>query len=187
MLPLYLVGGVVVLLVASCLYSYNRFVSQRQLIDNSWSNVDTELQRRHDLIPNLVNTVKGYAAHESAVLNTVTEARSNALSVANDPAARSAKENVLTNALKSVFAVAENYPDLKASENFQSLQLELANTEDRIQAARRFFNNNVRDYNMRVEKIPSSIIASVCHFTTREYFQLESAVLDAGVPPTNFS
>jgi LemA protein len=172
----YVVAGIAFLIVAAVFISYNRFVSQRQLIDNSWANVDTELQRRHDLIPNLVRTVQGYAAHEASVLSAVVAARRTAIAAPNTPVERSASESVLTDALKSVLAVAENYPDLKASENFLALQHELVNTEDRIQATRRFFNNNVRDYNIRVEQMPSGLIARWFHFEKRDYFNAESSV-----------
>jgi LemA protein len=156
--------------------SYNRFVSQKQYIDNSWANVDTELRRRYDLIPNLVETVRGYATHERETLEAVTRARAGAVASQGDPGAQARDENILVDALKQLFAVAEAYPDLKASEHFLELQQELVATEDRIQAARRFFNNNVRDYNRRVQSIPSLIIAKLFGFTTVDYFEVEPAV-----------
>jgi LemA protein len=168
--------------VLAVVVSYNRFVSQRQLIANSWSNVDTELQRRYDLIPNLVETVKGYAAHERAVLERVTEARGRAAANHGSPVAQARDENVLVGAVRQMFAVAERYPDLKASSSFLALQEELVTTEDRIQAARRFFNNNVRDYNRRTEAFPSMLIASMFGFQREEYFEIEEAVRRAGVP-----
>jgi LemA protein len=137
--------------------------------------VDTELKRRYDLIPNLVNTVKGYAQHEKEVLERVTEARNRALASTGSPVAQARDENALISALRSLFVVVENYPDLKASRNFLHLQEELVNTEDRIQAARRFYNANVRDYNTRIEVVPSNLIASLFHFERQEHFQIDNA------------
>ncbi len=172
---LVVLGAVLVTGIAIAL-SYNRFVSQRQLIRNSWSNVDTELQRRYDLIPNLVETVKGYAAHERTVFEEVTRARTGALHSTGPPAQQARDENQLVDALRHLLAVAEAYPDLKANEHFSELQSELANTEDRIQAARRFYNANVRDYNTRVQSVPSNIIAGWFGFTAEDYFEVEEAV-----------
>ena len=156
--------------------SYNRFVRQRNLIRDSWANVDTELRRRYDLIPNLVETIKGYAAHERGVLEHVTAARSIAARESGSPARQAFAERELVGSLRHLLIVAENYPELKASEHFLELQRELANTEDRIQAARRFFNNNVRDYNRRVQSFPSMIIARIFGFPEAEYFEVEPAV-----------
>ena len=181
-----LVAIVVVLLVLAFV-SYNRFVRQRQLVDNSWSNIDTELKRRYDLIPNLVATVKGYAAHERATLEAVIEARSVAVSSQGDVAAQAADENVLVGALKHVLALRESYPDLEASTEFLDLQRQLVTTEDRIQAARRFYNANVRDYNTRVETFPSRLIAALGHFDARDYFNVEPAIRDAGAPEVNLN
>jgi LemA protein len=171
--------AVLVVLALACFLSYNRFVSQRQYIRNSWANVDTELRRRYDLIPNLVETVKGYAAHERATFEAVTRARTVATASDGDAAAQARDENVLVDALKSLLAVAEAYPDLQASEQFLQLQRELVTTEDRIQAARRFFNNNVRDYNRRVQSIPSMFIAKAFSFREESYFEVEAAVRSA--------
>ena len=181
-----LVAIVGVVLIASFL-SYNRFVRQRQLIDNSWSNIDTELKRRYDLIPNLVTTVKGYAAHERSTLEAVVAARATAVASQGDVAAQAADENVLVDALKHVLALREAYPDLKASTEFLDLQQQLVTTEDRIQAARRFYNANVRDYNTRVETFPSTLIATVGHFAKRDYFNVEPAIRDAGAPEVNLT
>ena len=159
--------------------TYNRLVSLRNLIKESWSNVDIELRRRYDLIPNLVNTVKAYAAHEREVLERVTEARSRAIDSRGNPEEQARDENQLVKALKDLFAVSEGYPTLKADQNFLQLQQELVNTEDRIQAARRFFNGNVRDYNNLVQTFPSSLIASAGGFQTRQYFEIEEAVARA--------
>ena len=167
------VGVVLVALVAS----YNRFVRQRTLIDNSWSDVDTELKRRYDLIPNLVETVKGYAAHEAGTLEAVTEARSRAMADNGSPDQQAASENQLVGTLKSLLAVSEAYPDLKASTSFLDLQHQLEGTEDRIQAARRFYNNNVRDYNQRVQTVPSNLVAKVFGFESRQYFEVDEAVV----------
>ena len=153
--------------------SYNRFVCQRQLIDNAWANVDTELRRRYDLIPNLVRTVEGYAAHEREVLRSVVEARNEAVERAGDVADQTEPERVLVHSLKSFLAPAEAYPDLKADAHFLELQEELAITEDRIQAARRLFNGNVRDYNQRVESVPSNLVALAAGFRRHDYFEIE--------------
>lgn len=176
------VAGGGLLLVVLALASYNRFVRDAQLIDNSWSNVDTELRRRYDLIPNLVETVQGYAAHERTTFEAVTEARTRAMRSDGNAASQSADENVLVGALKSLLAVTEAYPDLKASERFAELQDELIITENRLQAARRIFNGNVRDYNTRVQKVPSNLIAKLSGFRERTYFEVDAAVRDAGAP-----
>lgn len=171
-----IVLGVVIFLTLALFVSYNRFVSQKQYIDNSWANVDTELRRRYDLVPNLVETVRGYATHERETFEAVIRARTAAVANQGDPGAQAQDENILVDALKQLLAVAEAYPDLKASEHFLELQRELAATEDRIQAARRFFNNNVRDYNRRVQSIPSLIVAKMFGFSIVEYFEVEAAV-----------
>ena len=177
-----IVGGVAAVLLGAVVISHNRFISQQQLIDNAWANVDTELRRRYDLIPNLVRTVEGYATHEREVLRSVVEARSEAVRSDGDVSDQEPPEQALVQSLRSLLAVAEAYPDLKADEHFLELQRELAVTEDRIQAARRLFNGNVRDYNQRVQSVPSNIVAAVASFRRREYFELEAAVRDAGPP-----
>src|SRR5881296_254136 len=160
MTALWVIIGIVVLLGIGLAVSYNRFVGQRQLIRNAFANIDTELRRRYDLIPNLVETVKGYAAHEREVFEEVARARSAAAATSGQsPATQAAAEGPFVAALGRLFAVAENYPELKANQNFLALQGELSNTEDRIQAARRFYNANVADYNRRVQAFPSSVIA----------------------------
>jgi len=174
--------AVVVVVFLAALLSFNRFVRQRQLIDNSWSNIDTELKRRYDLIPNLVATVKGYAAHESETLEAVIRARSAAVDATGNAAQQAVQENVLVGALKQLLALREAYPDLKANTQFLDLQKQLTVTEDRIQAARRFYNSNVRDYNTRVETFPSMLIASIGKFDKRDYFEVEPAIRDAGAP-----
>lgn len=151
--------------------NYNRFVRLRRHLDESWSNIDVELKRRHDLIPNLVNTVKGYAAHEKQVLERLIELRAEAMAE-RSRAALARREQQIEVGLAGVFAVAEAYPELKADAQFRSLQKELALTEDRIAAARRFYNGNVRDLNSLCEQFPTSIIASMFGFATQEFFQL---------------
>lgn len=155
--------------------TYNGLVRLRQHVPESWSGIDTELKRRYDLIPNLVETVKGYAAHEREVLEAVVVARQKAVDSHGSPESQARDENQLVSALERMLIVAEDYPDLKASGNFLQLQDELVNTEDRIQAARRFYNANVRDLNTRVESIPSNLVASMFGFSKAEYFQVESA------------
>jgi LemA protein len=172
---------VVALVVALFVTSHNRFVRQRNLIDDSWSNIDTELKRRYDLIPNLVESVKGYAAHESGTLGAVTEARSQAMAQGGSPEEQARSENALVGSLKSLLAVSEAYPDLKANTGFLDLQRQLVSTEDRIQAARRLYNNNVRDYNERVQSVPTNLVAGLFHYEVREYFEVDEAVVAA--PP----
>jgi LemA protein len=167
------VGGLALVVALFLFISYNRFVSQSVLVDESWSQVDVELQRRHDLIPNLVSTVKGYAAHEAGVLERVTAARNAAAAHKGDtPDQRRPFEEELGGAVRGLFAVAEAYPDLKASVNFLQLQKELTNTEDRIAAGRRFYNGNVRALNTRVRTFPSNLVASMFSFRAREFFEL---------------
>jgi len=164
---------IVILPLAYILGTYNRLVKLRFTIRESWSNVDTELKRRYDLIPNLVNTVKGYAAHERETLEAVTRARQTAVASTGSPASQARDENELVRQMRSLFAVVERYPDLKANQNFLALQHELANTEDRIQAARRFYNGNVRAMNVLVQSVPSNIIAGMFGFKEEEYFEIE--------------
>lgn len=163
---------IVVVLVLWGVVLYNALVKLRNLVQESWRQVDVELQRRHDLIPNLVETVKGYASHERATLDEVTQARSVAAAPGSSPAEQATQENALTSALGRLFALSENYPDLKANQNFLELQRELANTEDRIAAGRRFYNANVRALNTKIEVFPSSIVAGMFHFQREEYFEL---------------
>ncbi|HEY0120092.1 MAG TPA: LemA family protein [Cellulomonas sp.] len=164
---------IVVLILLWAVAQYNGLVRLRNLVQEAWRQIDTELQRRHDLIPNLVETVKGYAAHEREVFEAVTQARAAAATSGAGPAAQAQSENALTQALGRLFAVAENYPTLRASENFQQLQAELANTEDRIAAGRRFYNANVRELNTKVETFPSNLVAGMFNFTRAEYFEAD--------------
>ena len=149
---------------------YNGLITFKNRVDEAWSDIDVQTKRRYDLIPNLVNTVKGYAAHEKQVFEDVTNARSRAMG-AGTTADKAQAENMLTGALKSLFAVAEAYPDLKANQNFLELQRELTDTEDKIQAARRFYNGNVRDFNIKIEVFPNNIIAGMLKLTKREFFE----------------
>jgi len=155
------------------IFAYNSLVSLVNRTKEAWADIDVQLKRRYDLIPNLVEAVKGYASHESGVFEKVTEARAKALS-AQGPVAKGQAENMLTDALKSVFAVAEAYPQLRAVESFTSLQTELSDTENKIQAARRFYNGNVRDLNIKIETFPSNLIAGMFNFVKQEFFQLEA-------------
>lgn len=155
-------------------YSYNSLVTLINRAKEAWADIDVQLKRRYDLIPNLVNIVKGYATHEREVFENVTKARSQSMN-ANNLEEKSNAEKTLTQALKSIFAIAEAYPDLKASNNFQTLQVELTDTEDKIQAARRFYNGNVRDLNTSIQKFPGNIIANLFHFGLMEYFEIEES------------
>lgn len=153
---------------------YNDLVKLRNRVREAWADIEVQLKRRYNLIPNLVATVKGYAAHEREVLEKVTEARTKAMGAGTLKEKQEA-ENFLSSTLKSLFAVAENYPDLKASANFLELQKELRDTEDKIQAARRFYNSNVRDFNIKIETFPSKLIAQLFHFKKEEFFEIEEA------------
>lgn len=173
MLPLFIILGIVVVLVLVFAGVYNRFVTLRNRTSEAWADIDVQLKRRYDLIPNLVNTVKGYATHEREAFENVTRARAAAMG-ATGAAEQGAAENMLSGALKSLFAVAEAYPDLKANQNFMELQRELSDTENKIQAARRFYNANVRDFNTATQTFPSNIVANMFNFTAREFFELEA-------------
>lgn len=176
MIVLYVVLGVVAFLLLCLVVMYNRFVRQRTLVDESWGGIDVELTRRHELIPNLVRTVQGYADHERAVLENLTAAREAATAhKADGPAERQAFEESVGRALTQVLARVEAYPDLKASQNFLDLQDELTNTEDRIAASRRFYNGNVRAYNTRVATFPSNLVAAMFGFKAREFFEITDA------------
>lgn len=178
--------GVVVVVAALVVVSYNRFVAQRAGIESSWAGVDVQLQRRHDLVPNLVETVRGYAAHEQAVLERVMAARAAAVAADRDPTVgpseQARHEDALTAAAHGLLAVAEAYPELQAATGFQQLHAQLVETEDRIAAARRLYNLEVRALNRRVEAVPSNLVASVFGFTRAEYFELSD--LDAAAAPT---
>jgi LemA protein len=163
---------IVVLLVGFFWLGYNGLVKRRNQVDNAWSQIDVQLKRRHDLIPNLVETVKGYAAHERGTFEAVTQARANAIN-AQTPAEQAQAENVLSGALKSLFAVAEAYPDLKANQNFLNLQEELTSSEDRVAYARQYYNDSVLSYNTQIQKFPTVILAGMFHFEKREFYDAE--------------
>ena len=170
----YILLGIVVLLVLYVVYFYNSLIVLRNRIDNAWSQIDVQLRRRYDLIPNLVETVKGYAAHEREVFERVTEARSRAIA-AGSVGEQSQAENLLTQALRSLFAVAENYPQLRATENFQQLQEELSGTESKIAFARQFYNDTVLRYENLRQSFPTNLMAGTFGFRGREYFEMEEA------------
>lgn len=159
--------------------NYNALVRLRQHVAESWAGIDTELKRRYDLIPNLVETVKGYAAHERQTLEMVIDARNRAAASHGTPREQAGDENALVAGLRQLFAVVEGYPELMANRNFLHLQQELANTEDRIQAARRFYNANVRDLNTRIAVVPSNIVASMFGFKPAEFFEIDDASMHA--------
>ena len=165
-----IIAVVVIVVLAWAIAIYNGLVQLKNRVDEAWSDIDVQLKRRYDLIPNLVSTVKGYASHEKELFEKVTEARTAAMG-AQTPADKEQAENVLSGTLKSLFAVAEAYPDLKANQNFLELQRELTDTEDKIQASRRFYNGNVRDFNSKLEMFPSNIVASMMSYAKREFFE----------------
>jgi LemA protein len=165
---------IAIVVVLYVVFTYNSMVKLRNQVKEAWSDIDVQLKRRYNLIPNIVETVKGYAAHEEAVFTKVTEARANAINATNIKD-QGAAENMLSGALKSLFAVAENYPELKANENFMQLQNELVDTEDKIQSARRFYNSITRDYNTKIQQFPSSLIAQPFGFRAELFFEVEEA------------
>jgi LemA protein len=169
-----IVAVVVVLLVVYVIASYNGLVRLRNRIDNAWAQIDVQLKRRYDLIPNLLNTVKGYAAHEKGTFEAVTQARANAIN-ASGPVDQAQAENMISGALKSLFAVAEAYPDLKANQNFLELQEELSGTEGRIAYARQFYNDSVLKLNTKIQSFPSNVLANAFGFKEREYFEADDA------------
>ena len=183
MLWLWVVLGVVVLVVVLAVVGYNRLVRLRNEANTGWANVDVQLERRGDLIPNLVEAVRGYAAHERGVFEEVTKARS-ALREATTPAAAGEANDILSSALGRIFAVAENYPDLKASANFLSLQDDLTDTEDKISAARRYYNSTVMHYNTGIQSLPWVLVARPLGFREKEFFSAEG---DTAVPQVSFT
>ena len=183
-----IIGLIVVVVIAliSVVVLYNRLVSMRQRVNSAYSDVNVQLKRRHDLIPNLVETVKGYASHERGVFDEVTQARANAIAAGNQPPARRADaENALTGALRSLFAVAEAYPQLQAVQEFKDLSANLTSTEDNIQFARRFYNAQVRDYNTAVQTFPAVMMANSFGFKAADYFELEEPA-ERAVPQVSF-
>jgi len=171
----YVVGGIILLTLIYLAATYNSLVRLRQHCKESWSDVDAELKRRYNLIPNLVETVQGYAKHERKAFEAVIAARNQAIASTGSPASQAHDENILIGLLRGLFVLAEDYPQLKASGNFLKLQEELANTEDRIQAARRFYNANVRDLNTRVSVFPSNMVAGMFGFEPEDFFEIEQA------------
>ena len=184
MIAVWIILGVVVVVLIALFVMYNSLIRLRVRVDEAWSDITVQLKRRLDLIPNLVETVKGYAKHEKSVFEQVTEARANALN-AQGVKETAAAENQFEGALKSLFAVAEAYPDLKASQNFMELQQELVDTEDKIQAARRFYNGGVRDLNTKIQTFPSNIIAGMFGFKNRDFYQLEPAEQEQAEKPVD--
>lgn len=164
--------AVIILAVIYIIYAYNRLVSLKNKVDNGWHQIETQLQRRYDLIPNLVETVKGYAKHESELFEKVTGARASFAS-AGTAAEKASADNMLSGTLKSLFAVAENYPDLKANENFKELQVELTNTENKISFSRQFYNSTVTEFNTAIEQFPKNIIANALGYKARDYFEVD--------------
>jgi LemA protein len=183
---MWIVIGIIVVLLITIVAIYNGLVGSRNRVDEAWSDINVQLKRRYDLIPNLVNTVKGYATHESTVFENVTNARAAAQQASSGSMAdKQAAEANLSRSIMGVFAVAENYPDLKASANFQQLQGDLTDTEDKIQASRRFYNGNVRDYNTKLQKFPTNIMANMFGFVKREFFGLDDQA-QAQAPVVSF-
>ena len=168
----WIILGIIVLAVVYLVFLYNRLVALRQTVNQSWSDISVQLKQRHDLVPNLVETVKGYATHEKSTFEAVVNAR-NAAVAAQGPAAQAQAENMLTGALRQLFALSEAYPDLKANQNFLQLQSELADLENKIAAARRFFNNAVQEYNSSIQQFPAVFIARNMGFQSREFFELD--------------
>ncbi len=180
----WIIAAVVIALGLYVLMAYNGLVRRRNQAQEAWSDIDVQLKRRHSLIPNLVESVKGYASHERQAFENVTAARAKALG-AQTPVEHAEAENALTATLKTLFAVTENYPDLKANTNFLELQRELSDTENKIQAARRFYNTTVRDYNTAIQSVPTNIIASMFQFKEREFFEAEDELVRS-VPKVTF-
>jgi LemA protein len=183
MIAVIVIVAIVVLIGLFFWLGYNSLVKRRNQVDNAWSQIDVQLKRRHDLIPNLVETVKGYAAHERGTFEAVTNARANAIN-AQSPAEQAQAENVLSGALKSLFAVAEAYPDLKANQNFLNLQEELTSSEDRVAYARQYYNDSVLNYNNQIQKFPTVFLAGMFHFDKREFF--DAAPEETETPQVSF-
>lgn len=169
----WIVAGIIVLLALVAIGMYNGLITLKNRVDEAWSDIDVQLKRRHDLIPNLVETVKGYAAHESATLENVIKARNEAMAAqaGGNPTEVEKAENVLSSSLKTIFALSESYPDLKANQNFLELQRELTDTEDKIMASRRFYNGNVRDFNTKLQVFPTNLFGKMLGFAARTFFE----------------
>lgn len=181
---LWIALGIVAVIVIFVIAIYNSLVRKKIRVDEAWSDITVQLKRRYDLIPNLVNTVKGYAKHEQKVFKEVTEARANAIN-AEGPKDKAQAEGMFAEALKSLFAVSEAYPQLKADKNFQDLQAELVDTEDKIQAARRFYNGSARDLNIAIKTFPNIIFAGMLGFSEREFFEVEEEERDVVSKPVD--
>ncbi len=179
MTAVYIILGIVAILAIFLIGVYNGLIRSKNRVDEAFSDIDVQLKRRYDLIPNLVETVKGYMTHERETLVKLTEARTAAMAAHNKPGATLAEqeqaENQLSGVLKTLFAVSENYPDLKASQNFLQLQDEISDTENKIQASRRFYNGNVRDFNTKIQVFPTNLFAGMMHFTKYEFFQADAS------------
>jgi LemA protein len=178
-LTTFIIIGVIVLLVIAAVVIYNGLIKSRNQVENAWAQIDVQLKRRLDLIPNLVETVKGYAAHERETLEAVIAARNRAMAAPSTPAAQGEADNIVTGALRQLFALSEAYPDLKANENFLALQEELTATEGRVAYARQFYNDSVLSYNTKLDTFPSVIFARMLNFDKREYFEAEEAAQQA--------
>lgn len=178
----WIVVGIIGFLILSLIFVYNGLVTLRQRVNQSFADIDVQLKQRHDLIPNLIETVKGYASHERGTLDAVIQARNNAV-VAKTPGQVAAAENQLTGAVRGLLALAESYPDLKASANFQQLQGELSDLENKIAAARRFFNNAVQEYNTGIQRFPAALFAGALGFTQHEFFDLGDTRTQLEAPP----
>ena len=183
MIAVLILLAIVVLVAFWVIGAYNGLIGLKNKVANGWKQIDVQLKRRHDLIPNLVETVKGYAAHERGTFEAVTQARANAIN-AQSPAEQAQAENVLSGALKSLFAVAEAYPDLKANQNFLNLQEELTSSEDRVAYARQYYNDSVLNYNTQIQKFPTVILAGMFNFEKREFF--DAAPEDTETPQVQF-
>lgn len=183
----YILLGLVVLAGIYVVFTYNGLVSLRTRAEEAWSDIQVQMKRRYDLIPSLVETVKGYMAHEAGTLEAVVEARSRAMADTGGPAHQAQSEGMLQQALKNLFALAEAYPELKANQNFMQLQADLTDTENRINMARRFYNGSVRDLNIRIDQFPSNLIARHFAFARKEFFELDAAEADAASRPVPIS
>lgn len=179
----YVILGILAVLAIWLVMMYNGLIKLKNRVEEAWSDISVQLKRRHDLIPNLVSTVKGYASHERELFEKVTEARAKAIS-AKDPKEQAEAENALSGTLKTLFAVAEAYPDLKANQNFLELQRELSDTENKIQASRRFYNGNVRDFNTKIQVFPNNIMAGMLGFKNYDFFETEES--EKAVPEVKF-
>lgn len=183
MFALWIILGLIAILAVWLIGVFNGLVKMRNQVDEAWSDIEVQLKRRHDLIPNLVNTVKGYATHESGTFEKVTAARNAAIN-AKTPHEAAQAENMLAGTLKTLFAVAEAYPELKANENFMQLQRDLTDTEDKIQASRRFYNGNVRDFNTKIQVFPNNLVAGILGFKKYEFFDMDES--EKAVPEVKF-